>query len=401
MLSFHAISDVGHRRKNNEDSLLAADEHDLFVVADGVGGRKAGELASAITINTFQGNASRIKAAANAYAAEPQRQNKDALLRLLHELTNTASKRVYETATTTNRQGMTTTVVAAVVAGGGAFIAHVGDSRAYLIRAGTARQVTQDHSIVNELLQTGAITPDEARVSKYRNVITRAVGLYPQVKVDTLFLDLVDGDRIMLCTDGLSDLVEEENIAQIASSGNVTHATENLVQQALHNGGTDNVSVIMVEPKETLEAAAVVARAKAMENLFLFRDIPFHARLRVSRIVREVHVKPRDIVVTQGEPGDTLYVVVSGAFAVTVDGVEVASLTQGEHFGEVALVDNSPRSATITSVGTGYLLAIERSVFREFCVMESSLGNVMLWRLLSTLGDRLRHMNSLVSQIES
>ncbi len=394
MIKFHARTDVGLKRKHNEDSLLAAEEFGVFVVADGVGGRKAGELASAITVNTFQAFAPKLKAAVDAAATENTREARNAVLELLDESANAASKRVYEAASATGRQGMTTTLVACVVGGGSAFVVHVGDSRGYLLRGGQLRQLTEDHSMVNELIRTGAMTPEEARTSRYRNVITRAVGLYPTAKTDTLAIELIDGDRIMLCSDGLSDLVEPAVVLQLLSKENIAVAVDDCIDAALRAGGKDNVTVIALEPEAVLEAESVAARAKAMENLFLFEDLPFHARLRVGRIVSERFVSPGEAIVKQGDLGDTLFVVVQGEVGVNVDGREVAVLRAGEHFGELALVDHEPRSADIVAKGFGHLLSIDRNALREFTMLEPALGNMMLWKLVATLGSRLRATNA-------
>ena len=277
MLKFHARTDVGLKRKHNEDSLLAAEEFGMFVVADGVGGRKAGELASAITVNTFQSYAPQVKAVVDAFASNANRDTRNAVLQLLDQAANAASRRVYEAATATGRQGMTTTLVAAVIGGGAAFIVHVGDSRAYIVRDGELRQLTEDHSMVNELIRTGAMTREDAATSRYRNVITRAVGLYPSVRTDTLHVELIDGDRLLLCSDGLSDMVEPAETLELMSLLNLTQAVDGLIQAALNHGGRDNVTVVAIEPEAVLEAEAVAARAKAMESLFLFEDLPFHA----------------------------------------------------------------------------------------------------------------------------
>lgn len=393
MLKFHARTDVGLKRKHNEDSLLAAEEFGVFVVADGVGGRKAGELASAITVNTFQSYAPQLKASVDAFAADSNRETRNAVLGLLDQAANAASRRVYEAATATGRQGMTTTLVAAVIGGGAAFVVHVGDSRAYLVREGQLRQLTEDHSMVNELIRTGAMTPEDASTSRYRNVITRAVGLYPNVRTDTLHVELLDGDRILLCSDGLTDMVQPGPILEMLLQANLSQAVDALIETSLENGGRDNVTVIAIEPEAVLEAEAVAARAKAMENLFLFEDLPFHARLRVGRIVSEMFVTPGQNIVKQGDVGDTLYVVVQGTVSVVVDGREVAELHEGEHFGELALVDTEPRSADILAKGFGHLLCIERDALREYCMMEPALGNLLLWKLIATLGQRLRATN--------
>lgn len=393
MVKFHARTDVGLKRKHNEDSLLAAEEFGVFVVADGVGGRKAGELASAITVNTFQSFAPQFKAAVDVFAADSNRDTRNGVLELLDQAANAASRRVYEAATATGRQGMTTTLVAVVIGGGAAFVVHVGDSRCYLIRDAQLRQLTEDHSMVNELIRTGAMTPADAATSRYRNVITRAVGLYPNVKTDTLHVELLERDRLLLCSDGLSDMVTPERMLELAGLPNITTSVDGLIQAALDKGGRDNVTVISIEPEAVLEAEAVAARARAMENLFLFEDIPFHSRLRVGRIVSELFVTPGQYIVRQGDVGDTLYVVVQGSFDVLVNGSQVATLGEGEHFGELALLDTQPRSADIVASGFGHLLCIDRDALREYCMLEPALGNLVLWKLVATLGVRLRNTN--------
>lgn len=398
MIRFHARTDVGRKRKNNEDSLLATAEHGLFVVADGVGGRNAGELASAITVNTFQKYGSKFKEALDAYGQAPSQAHRNAVLSLLDQAAVTSSKRVYEAAANAGRQGMTTTLVAAIVGGGAAFIVHVGDSRAYLLRQGKLRQLTEDHSMVNQLLRQGSITPEEAKTSRYRNVITRAVGLYPTVQADTLFIELVSGDRLMLCSDGCSDLVSHDHMAELMGHGSVNDATDVLIEASLDAGGKDNITVIVVETESVLEGERVAARARAMEQLFLFSDLPFHARLRVGRIVSERNAAPGETVMRQGDRGDTMFTVVAGVVAVLVDGREVATLGPGEHFGELALVDELPRSASIVAQDDVSLLTISRGDLRAFCMQEPSLGNQILWKLSATLGSRLRETNRLLSE---
>ncbi len=390
MLKFHARTDVGLKRKHNEDSLLAAEEFGVFVVADGVGGRKAGELASAITVNTFQGYAPQIRAGVEAFAAENNRETRNAVLTLLDQAANASSRRVYESAAATGRQGMTTTLVAVAVGGGAAFVVHVGDSRAYLVRNAELRQLTDDHSMVNELIRRGEMTPEEALTSRYKNVITRAVGLYPTVQTDTLHVELLDGDRILLCSDGVTDMVPVPRILEHLIGADLVASVDRLVVSALEGGGRDNITAICIQPEAVLEAEAVVARAKAMEGLFLFQDLPFHARLRVGQIVSELFVTPGQRIVKQGDLGDTLYVVVQGQFSILIDGKQFGELSQGSHFGEISLVDSSPRTADIVANGFGHLLAIDREGLRQYCTLEPALGNLMVWRLLQSVVGRLR-----------
>jgi PPM family protein phosphatase len=398
MLKFHARTDVGLKRKHNEDSLLAAEEFGVFVVADGVGGRKAGEIASAITVNTFQGFVASIREKVENFTRNPGRETRNEVLKLLDQAANSASRRVYEAATATGRQGMTTTLVAVVVGGGSAFVVHVGDSRAYLVRSGQLRQLTEDHSMVNELIRTGAMNREEAATSRYRNVITRAVGLYPSVRTDTLHVELCAGDRLLLCSDGLSDLVAPDKLLRLCVRKSITDGVDALIEAALDRGGKDNITAILVEPEEVLKAEVVAARAKAMETLFLFEDLPFHARLRVGRIVSELTVQKGERIVEQGSVGNCLFVVVQGSVSVQVDGAEIAVLHEGEHFGELALVDTEPRSADIVAAEPSQILAIDRDTLQDYCVMEPALGNLMLWKLVATLGKRLRATNRALTE---
>ncbi len=397
MPRFHARTDVGLKRRQNEDALLALEDEGLFVVADGVGGRKAGELASALTVDTFQAHSKRLRMAVEKFTREPHHETRNAVLRMLEEVANNASSRVYETAEGTGRQGMTTTLAAAIVGGGLVFVVHVGDSRIYLLRDGQLRLLTEDHSLVNEMIRTGSMSREEAARSRYRNVITRAIGLYPNVQADTLAVELIEGDRILLCSDGLSDLVTGEEITTLMRNPDVTESVEGLVDAALARGGKDNITVIGIAPEATLEADAVTARTRVMDQLFLFQDLPPQARIRVGRILSDRHVGPGEVVVKQGDVGDTLYAVVRGAFSVLIDDREVAVLGEGEHFGDLALVDDSPRSATIKARSYGHLLCIQRDALAAWCAMEPSSGNRILWKLVATLSERLRTTNRQLS----
>ncbi len=397
MSRWHARTDVGRKRKQNEDAMLVAEDHDLYVVADGVGGRKAGELASALTVDTFQAYARRLREVVEAHAADPTLAARNAVLKLLSEAADTSSQRVYELADQTGREGMTSTLAAAIVGGGFAFCVHVGDSRIYLLRDGQLRQLTEDHSLVNEMVRSGNISREEARKSRYRNVITRAVGMYPNVHADTIAIELLEGDRLLMCSDGLSDLVAPDAMTRMLSEPDVTESVEQLVDAALEAGGKDNITVIGIEPTTSRDADHVARRAKAMENLFLFADLPDQARIRVGKIVSDRPVRKGEVIVSEARPGDTMYVVVQGEFAVHVGPKRVTTLAQGEHFGELCLVDDAPRSATIVAQSDGDLIAIDRDALRAYCAIEPEIGNRILWRLLATTAKRLRETNALLA----
>lgn len=229
-LMWGARSDVGCVRNHNEDSYLVASP--LFAVCDGMGGHAAGEVASAIAVETI--------AAAAPDTADP------ALLAAAVEAANTA---VIEAAVNgVGRPGMGCTATAAYIEGTTVAIAHAGDSRAYLLHEGTLIRITRDHSYVEELVDAGEITADEARVHPNRSVITRALGSDPAMYADHFSLNIEEGDRLILCSDGLSSMIPDNDIEDIAvQSATPQMCTDNLVDAALAAGGGDNVTVIVID----------------------------------------------------------------------------------------------------------------------------------------------------------
>ena len=229
-LMWGARSDVGCVRSHNEDSYLV--QSPLFCVCDGMGGHAAGEVASSIAVETIARMAPR--------AADP------AMLGAAIEAANAA---IIEAAGKgIGKPGMGCTATAAYIEGSQLAIAHVGDSRAYLLHEGTLIRVTRDHSYVEELVEAGEITADEARVHPNRSVITRALGSDPLMYADHFQLNIEEGDRLILCSDGLSSMISDGEIERIATQSTTAQiCTDNLVDAALAAGGGDNVTVVVVD----------------------------------------------------------------------------------------------------------------------------------------------------------
>ncbi len=222
-------SDVGRQRSANEDSLVLRPP--FFAVADGMGGAKAGEVASAIAARAVE------DAPAASQQAEAQ------LTQLLRE----ANRRIYDLALTDEaHRGMGTTLTAAKVQGDEISLGHVGDSRAYLMRDGELSQLTRDHSLVAELERSGQITPEAAEHHPQRSIITRALGPEPDVEVDTYTLAGRDGDLFLLCSDGLTSMISDDEVSAILrSAADLDSAAEALIRAANQSGGKDNITVVM------------------------------------------------------------------------------------------------------------------------------------------------------------
>src|SRR5882762_9901690 len=222
-------SNTGNKRRRNEDSFVVAPP--LFAVADGMGGAQAGEVAS------------RLAAAALEDTDPGSAGGVERVVALIQE----ANRRVYERSNSDPAaSGMGTTITVALVEGTRVTFGHVGDSRAYLVRDGVMEQLTEDHSLVNELMKSGKLSAEEAVTHPQRSVITRALGTDPDVDVDTFVIEGKVGDVFLICSDGLTDMVEDENILELLERyrDDLDRATKSLVAAANRGGGEDNITVV-------------------------------------------------------------------------------------------------------------------------------------------------------------
>ncbi|MDR1775641.1 MAG: Stp1/IreP family PP2C-type Ser/Thr phosphatase [Actinomycetes bacterium] len=236
---FAAQTNVGRVRALNEDSILALPP--LHAVADGLGGHQAGEIASAVAIDALREAAPR-DPDATGLAQAVQAANRAVLDAVAQGI---------------GREGMGTTMTACMIEQGRAVLAQVGDSRAYLLRNRQLTQITEDHSVVGALVRSGHITVEEARVHERRSVITRALGTDPELAVDSFEISVLRGDRLLLCSDGLTAMVDDAHIAEILLANvDPTRAAERLIDAANTAGGADNISVIVIDVTEEQGAQA-------------------------------------------------------------------------------------------------------------------------------------------------
>jgi protein phosphatase len=251
-LSHAGTSDVGRKRTHNEDAYLLLAEENLFCVADGMGGHASGEVAARIAVEEmaeFFRTTGRDEDATWPYKMDPARGYDENRLLTGVKLANL---RIFERAASDQRlRGMGTTMVAISFprAGEEVLVGHVGDSRAYLLRGGAIRQITEDHSLLNDYKKSRALTPEEIEAFPHKNVIVRALGMKDTVEVDVVREELRDGDVLLLCSDGLSGMVADERIAEIVRSHprDLRGAAQALVDAANEAGGQDNVTCVLVQ----------------------------------------------------------------------------------------------------------------------------------------------------------
>lgn len=243
----HGLTDVGRKRAHNEDNLLVAPDLGLFVVADGMGGHAHGERASRIAIEAIEKFVREAHGKANGafHSAAPLEESPLAdTIRIAVEV---ACAAVYhEALREPSLSGMGTTVTAMLFHDRGALFGHVGDSRAYVCRGGKILQVSEDHSLVNEQVKAGMLTPEQAKSSRLKNIITRSVGFEEDVLVDVMGVPSIPGDTFVLCSDGLANMVQDQEILDAVRTTLIPELPGKLIALANERGGDDNITVIAV-----------------------------------------------------------------------------------------------------------------------------------------------------------
>jgi serine/threonine protein phosphatase PrpC len=281
-------SHPGRRRRRNEDAYVIAPP--LFAVADGMGGARAGEIASRL-------------AAAAVREEESERVD-------VAELIREANRRVFERARDdASAAGMGTTMTVALVEGDHVTIGHVGDSRAYRLRENALEQLTEDHSLVAELVRSGKLSPEEAESHPQRSVITRALGTEPDVDADTFTVEAQAGDVFLLCSDGLTTMVEEDHIVGVVNRhrGDLERAAKQLIADANRSGGEDNVTVVFFEIVKEGDTARMPAVDAEDDTLSEEDEVPVVETVEERRLLRAATVIPAVIVVAAIATAVVLY----------------------------------------------------------------------------------------------
>jgi serine/threonine protein phosphatase PrpC len=392
-------TDTGQKRKNNQDDFLIDPHLGLAIVADGVGGQSRGEVASTLAARTVREYITRSDDRLSAFIAAPSTRTRDAVTHGLREAVQMASAQVFRAAETlAPGRGMSCTLDALLVLGNTGFLAHVGDSRTYLVRRGGCYQLTEDHSVIAEKVRKGILTPEQARTAKGRNVITRAVGTMPSVKVDTLVMQLYEGDGLLLCSDGLSRYVRQDEIPGMMQPYNA-RTPERMVAVANDRGGKDNITVVTVQ----IEANGGHAYPTTAAQLALLRGFPlletttYRELAMLGSVLDQAQAKAGHLLFREGDRGDEMYFLVEGEAVITRSGAHLSTVSAGDTFGEMTLLDVPTRSASALITRPSKLLILRRHRFDQLVREHPELATRLLMKMLQRLSAVVRRQNALMA----
>ena len=396
-IHFWAATDVGKVRDHNEDNFLVDKALNLFVVADGMGGHAAGEIASAIAVKSMRDVVKQNTDLIEAFREGSQIASARDVLTMLEHAVQNACAEIHELAEReTEKRGMGTTLSGLLIINNRGFIAHVGDSRIYLLRGGRVVQLTEDHSLINELVKRGKMSREEAEQSPYKNAVTRAVGVYESVEVDTIDFDVLPGDQFLLASDGLTGYLKDEDIPPIlGEKDDIKEIPAAFIDLANNRGGKDNITTIVIRLIDS-EGKAIELNREINLKIDTIRKMPIFKFLTYKELVRILNIttvreaSPSERIITEGEDGEELFIVLSGRVRVHKGETAIVTLSAGDHFGEMALIDKAPRSASVSAEIKTSLLQISRAEFFNIIRKEPRMATKLLWSFLQVISDRLR-----------
>jgi len=395
------VSDIGRRRAHNEDYFLIDEALSLFIVADGMGGLDRGDIASRMACERMREHIVQNQTALDVFRSEQTLVAREGVLSMLEQGVQIACSEIFSVADQQAGRGMGTTLEILLMCDGIGFTAHVGDSRIYLFRSGRVHQLTEDHSLVQEKVRQGLLTREEARTARRRNVITRAVGVLPNVKVDLLAFEVDASDCFLLCSDGLHQYFSDTQLQEAVGEVSREDVAQSLVEIANERGGSDNVTSAFVEvltsiPREFWDKSTV--KMETLSRMALFRYLNYRELVAVSGIADYRSIPSGQVLFREGEEGDELFLLLSGRVSIVKNKTVIVTLEAGDHFGEMALLDQPRRSAHAVVDREAAFLVIRRSDFYALMKRNSVLAVKLLWNILLTLSANLRSTSEQLAQ---
>ncbi|MBT3585629.1 MAG: Stp1/IreP family PP2C-type Ser/Thr phosphatase [Halobacteriovoraceae bacterium] len=394
-LTDYSLTDVGLKRDHNEDFFHVNQEAQVYLVCDGMGGYAAGEVASKMCAESISEQVEANQHIIEQFKEQPTVDSRELVRRMLIIAIQKSCKEVFDSGKSDpDKLGMGTTLVMALVIGNNAFIAHVGDSRAYLFRMDEVHQVTEDHSMVNELVQQGILTAEQAAKHPQANLITRAIGHQETVQPDVLHMELMEGDLFLLCSDGLCGYMKKAEFHRIAISSQTAEMAEKLIALANGKGGKDNITAVIIQAGERDSAVksddSAAKKVATLKKIPLFKNFDYKEIIKILEVIEVSKYAAGKNIITEGQGGEEMFVILSGEVSVKKGEVQLINLKSGNFFGEMSLIDKTPRSATISAAKDTKLMVLARTPLFKLLKKEPRLAMKLFWSFLQNMNKRLR-----------
>lgn len=371
-------TDSGRKRSYNEDAMIGDPDLGLYAVIDGMGGPPAGELAAATASNVV----SMLIAEQRDRLAQMREKGAEAgdVIDLVASTMQTACRQVHKTVHMQHDGKGAATMSLVLLAGRFAVIGHVGEGRVYLVRDGAVHRLTEDHVRMQQL-ENG----------KSRKIVRRSLGVQDSVDVDTLVIELMPRDVLLLCTDGVSMYFTDEDIADCCRKVSYEHVPQQLINAANARGGSDNLTAIAVFVESVRMADVDPAQQiKVLKKIPLFKALDYRELLKICDVLRIVDYTHGQRILEDGETGSDLYILLKGKAVVSKLGQTLAELPTGAFFGEGSLLDDEPRGADVVAEGDVKAMVIRRTDLMAVFDADPALGVKALWSLARVLNTRLR-----------
>lgn len=384
------LSDVGRVRQNNEDAYLSDPDLGLFAIADGMGGHQGGEVAAQMAIDGLR--AAFAAASECAYLSEPSVSNRQKVLTFLAKTIDDINDAIHTRGRASPElRGMGCTLDVVLIRDRGLFLAHVGDSRIYGLLGGTLYQFTEDHTYGQALLSSGALSAEEVSVHPNRSLLARALGIYPKVQTDTIYLDIAPDDSFLLCSDGVHGTVDKATLEQLLATKNPAQAARTIINAALAAGGPDNATAVVLRVESCQKEQSIRVGShetlQAMARASLFAGFSENELRRVQKIAIGYIAEPGEVLVQAGELCSDVCLLIDGALSAWNDQDRVAVLGPSDPYGELSLYP-APALVTIRADARSRVLVFPLSEVASLLNSDSTLAAKLAMNALKRVWQR-------------
>lgn len=380
----------GAKRKVQQDVVLEMSDVPLYAVADGVNGAEAGRVA----IEVLRARADVIAEHGKKVASDHSTGTRLAIGQYFETVFDECGKAIRAHSEKVGKANMASSMVAATVLDRFAYVAHVGDTRAYLFRDGDLRCLTNDHTLAMHQLRMGEITVSTYLTSPFRHTLTQALGVNPKLDVDIAEVRLVPGDVLILSSNGLGRVVTEENLGEILSDNPLGEAIQRIAKLATDARAPDDVTVVALEVDSEEPTQPHVNFAAAYRHGILFTGLEEPQWLVLASYLEEVSFEPGAVIMREGEPHESFYTLASGEIELYRGDRLVGTVGPGEHFGLINLALDTPATVTAKAKTRVDALALSRTLFRQAIQSKPILAWQLSEVVLAALGDELVEANS-------